>query len=248
MSTARTRMIALIVLAVLGVASASWAQGTLVAKPDTSGLIHVTRAGVEVAAIELSAHGPGWQHAAQTTATAQVSTLTEQGGQRFSGSLPIPNTEGGALNYVQTVTALPQGLRLEYEVTVAAAMSLNGLQVCVNLPVGVYAGKEVMISSPHAESRIVGLPEEQPEAGRSQLWMGGGARVEVAAGTDDAVVMELRADTEVAIQDLRQWEHDIFEVRFPAVMQDPAREMTTDDRFHLDLTVTFASPMDLQAP
>ncbi len=248
MSTTRTRMIAAIVLAVLVAASTSWAQGTLVAKADASGLIHVSRDGVELATIELSAHGPGWQHAPQSSATAQVSTLPGQGGLRFTGSLPIPATEGGALNYEETVTELPQGLRVEYEVTVAAAMLLSGLQVSVNLPVGVYAGKEIMVSSPHAEAKIAGLPEEQPEVGRHQIWGGQGARVEAAAGTEDAVAMELRAAADVVVQDLRQWEHPIFEVRFPAIMQDPGREMTLDDRFHLDLTVTFAAPVDLQAP
>ncbi len=247
MSTARTLTIALMALATLVAASASWAQGTLVAKPDASGLIHVTRGGVELAAIELNAHGPGWQHAPQSEATAQVAA-SGQSGVTFTGTLPIPNTDGGALDYVEKVTELPQGLRIEYEVTVAKAMLLNGLQVSVNLPVGVYAGKEIMVSSPHVESKIAGLPEEQPEEGRSQIWAGAGARVEAAAGTDDAIAMELRAATDVVVQDLRQWEHPIFEVRFPAIMQEPGREMITDDRFHLDLTVTFAAPVDLQTP
>lgn len=247
MSTARTLTIALMALATLVAASASWAQGTLVAKPDSSGLIHISRGGVELATIELNAHGPGWVHAPQSSATAQV-TASEQSDLRFTGALPIPNTEGGALNYTEDITELPQGLRIEYEVTVAAAMLLNGLQVSVNLPVDVYAGKELMVSSPHAEAKIIGLPEEQPEAGRSQLSWNDGSRVEVAAGTEDAIAVELRAATDVVILDLREWEHPLFEVRFPAIMQDPGREMTLDDRFHLDLMVTFAAPVDLQTP
>jgi hypothetical protein len=31
-------------------------------------------------------------------------------------------------------------------------------------------------------------------------------------------------------------------------MEDQGREMSAEDRFHLDLTVTFAAPVQLEAP
>ncbi|HCA46360.1 MAG TPA: hypothetical protein DEP45_03075 [Armatimonadetes bacterium] len=72
--------------------------------------------------------------------------------------------------------------------------------------------------------------------------------MESAAGTADAVSIQLRAPTNVVIQDLRQWEQPVYEVRLPAIMQDPGRQMTADDHFHLDLVVAFAEPVELRAP
>ena len=40
----------------------------------------------------------------------------------------------------------------------------------------------------------------------------------------------------------------VFEIRFPAIMEDQGRDMAADDRFHLDLTVTFAAPVKLEGP
>ncbi|MCD6362009.1 MAG: hypothetical protein J7M38_14220 [Armatimonadetes bacterium] len=224
-------------------AAGGWPQETLSAKPDAAGTIHVSRGDTELAVIELSAHGPGWQHAPQATATAEASPLPGQTGQRFVGTLPIPNTEGGAIHYTETVTPLPKGLRIEYEVTMAGPAKLNGLQVSVYLPVAVFGGREVMITSPQADPQVTGLPEEQQTG---QIWGGSGAKIEAAADTDDAVMMELRAATDVLIQDLRQWEHPVYEIRFPAIMADQGRDMSPDDRFHLDLTVTFAAPVRLE--
>ena len=225
-------------------ARGTWAQEALTAKPDAAGTIHLSRGGVELAMIELNAHGPSWQYAPQASATAQVSDLPGQAGKQFVGTLPIPNTDGGAIKYTESVTALPQGLRIEYDLSMTQTMNLNGLQVSICLPVAQYGGKEVLISEPGANPRVAGLPEEQG----SQVWSGQGAKIEVAAGTDDAVTIELRAATDVMIQDLRQWERPVFEFRFPAIMEDPPREVTAEDRFHLDLTVTFAAPVRLEAP
>jgi hypothetical protein len=123
---------------------------------------------------------------------------------------------------------------------------LNGLQLSVCLPVPQYAGQELVAARPDGDPQIVGLPEEQRQ--NFQLWSGEGGKVEVAAGTDRAVTVELRAATDVIVQDLRQWERPIFEIRFPAIMEDQGREVTAEDEFHLDLTVTFAAPVKLEGP
>ncbi|MGQ9731019.1 MAG: hypothetical protein ACUVX8_07055 [Candidatus Zipacnadales bacterium] len=237
-----------IVIAVFGGFSGVWAQTTLTAHLDPSGMVRIMNGEVELAMIELNAHGPNWQHAPQVTATAQVSDLPEGKGKRFVGTLPIPNTDGGAIEYTQQVISLPQGLRLEYDLSIAAAMKLNGLQLSIELPVAQYAGQEIAIPQANGEIEIVGLPEEQPPVGRFQLWSGEGGHIEVAKGTAQALTIELRAATDVVIQDLRQWEHPIYEVRLPAIMQDEGREGTVEDRFHLDFTVTFASPVKLAGP
>jgi len=238
---------AVMAVALLLAASASWAQEALTATLQPTGMVQVSRGDVELAVIELNAHGPGWQHASQASAAAGFSDLPDRAGTQFVGSLPVPNTEGGAIQYTETVTPLPQGLKLEYDLTMTQAMRLNGLQLSVNLPVARFGGAEVMISQPHGEPEIAGLPEEQQE-GRVQVWSGQGSLIEAAKGTDEAVTIELRAATDVVVQDLRQWDNAVFEIRFPAIMEDQGREVAAGDRFHLDLTVSFAAPVQLSGP
>jgi hypothetical protein len=237
----------------LGAASGLCAQQTLSAeaalsaKLDPSGLVRVVAGDVELAVIELNAHGPEWQHAPQAGATARVTDLPDQAGKQFVGTLPVPNTEGGALAFTEILGALPQGLRLEYEVGVTKAMRLNGLQVSVLLPVAEYGGKELVITRPEDDPQVVTLPQEQRE-NMAQVWGGDGAKMEAAKGTDQAVTIELQAAADVVVQDLRQWKQPSFEIRFPAIMEDPPREVAAEDRFHLVLTVTFAAPVRLVGP
>jgi len=244
---ARTVAVSVATGVLLAAASGSWAQETLAAKLDPSGMVRVTRGDVELAMIELNAHGPEWKHAPQESATAEVSDLPDQAGKQFVGTLPIPNTDGGAIRFTESVKALAQGLQLEYDLGVTAAMRLNGLQFSICLPVARYAGQELVVSQPEGEPQIVGLPQEQ-QAQTFQVWAGEGAKIEVAKGTAEAVTVELRAPTDVVVQDLRQWERPVFEIRFPAIMEDQGRDVTAEDRFHLDLTVTFPEPVTLEGP
>jgi len=235
------------VSALLAAASGSWSQEALAAKLHAAGAVRVSRGNVELAMIELNAHGPDWQHAPQDSATAQVSDLPNRGGKRFVGTLPIPNTDGGAIRFTESVKPLPQGLQLEYDLEMTKAMKLNGLQLSICLPVAQYAGKTVVVTRPDGDPQVATLPEEQKEQ-TFQVWGGEGARIEAAKGSEEAVTIELRAATDVVIQDLRQWESPTFEIRLPAIMEDQGREVTADDRFHLELTVTFAAPVRLEGP
>ena len=228
-------------VALLAAAPGLWAEEALSVKLDPSGLVRVLAGEVEVASVDLNAHGPQWTHVSQADATARVADLPEQGGKRVVGALPVPGTDGGALEFTESVKPLPQGFRLEYEVGVNQALKLNGLQVSIHLPVDRYGGQEMVITRPDEDPQIATLPEEKGEA--AQVWGGEGAKLEVAKGTDQAITIELRAGADVVIQDLRQWEQPAFEIRFPAIMEDPPREVAAEDRFHLDLTVTFAGPV-----
>ena len=226
------------------------AEETLSAKLDPSGLVRVVagEVAVEVATVDLNAHGPGWKHAPQAGATARVSDLPDQAGKRVVGVLPVPGTDGGALEFTETVKTLPQGFRLEYEVGVNQAMKLNGLQVSILLPVARYAGKELVITRPDDdEPSVATLPLEQREE-TPQVWAGAGSKIEVATGTDQAITIELLAAADIVIQDLRKWDQPVFEIRFPAIMEDPGRVVAAEDKFHLNLTVTFAGPVKLTGP
>lgn len=197
--------------------------------------------------IELNAHGPEWKHAPQASAEAEVGDLPDQAGKRFVGTLPVPNTDGGAVRFTETVKVLPQGLQLEYDLSLTGAMKLNGLQVSILLALAQYAGKELVVTQPGGEPQIVGLPQEQ-QGETFQVWAGEGAKIEVAKGTDDAITIQLRAATDLVVQDLRRWEVPTFEIRFPAIMEDQGRDVAAEDKFHLDLTVTFPAPVKLEGP
>jgi len=220
------------------------AEDVLSAKLDQSGAATISRGGVELGVIELNAHGPQWKHAPQATATAQVSDLPDQAGKRFVGTLPIPNTDGGALRYIESVKTLPRGLQLEYDVVPTKGMKLNGLQFSLCLPVAVYAGKEVAVSRAEGEPDIIGFPTDQPFNG----WGGEAARLEVARNAPEAITLDLRAAADVMMQDLRKWERPVYEIRLPAISDDQGRDVTADDRFHLDLTVTFAGRVQVVGP
>lgn len=220
------------------------AEGPVSAKLDQSGAATISRGGVELGVIELNAHGPQWKHAPQATGAAQVSDLPDQAGKRFVGTLPIPNTDGGALRYIESVKTLPRGLQLEYDVVPTKGMKLNGLQFSLCLPVAVYAGKEVAVSRAEGEPDIIGFPTDQPFNG----WGGEAARLEVARNAPEAITLDLRAAADVMMQDLRKWERPVYEIRLPAISDDQGRDVTADDRFHLDLTVTFAGRVQVVGP
>jgi hypothetical protein len=235
------------VVSLLLVAAASWAQAPLTATLSPSGLVSVAAGETEPVTIELSAHGPNWKHAPQEAATATTGDLPGEAGRRVTGTLPVPDTEGGALEYRETVRPLAEGLRLEYEVNVVRTMTLFGLQVSIYLPVPRYGGLELLVTSPDEDPQTVALPAERSDE-TFQLWAGQGARVEVAKGTERAVTLELLGPTDVIVQDLRQWDQEVYEIRFPAIMEGGGREVTPEDRFHLDLSATFAGPLTLAAP
>lgn len=237
----------MMITALLALTGPAFAQGEITATLQPSGLIEVSDDAGILATIELNAHGPGWQHAPQDSVTGEVRALPDEDGAEVTGALAIPNTDGGALEFIETVRPLPQGLRLEYDVSVTQAMRLSGLQFTVNLPVARFGGDEVIIRQPTGDPKIAGLPAEQGDTW-AQLWRGDGSTIEVAGDTDRAITVQLRAATDVVLQDLRQWDQESFEVRFPAIMEDPGREMSEDDRFHLDVTITFAGPLTLVMP
>jgi hypothetical protein len=215
----------------------------LTAKVNNTGLIVISEPNAEVATVELNAHGVGWKHAPQSSATGQMTDLPD-GGKRIVGTLPIPDTNGGVLRFTEEVKAVPQGLQVGYDVSLPAALKLSGLQLSFLLPTARYGGQALLVAQPDGDPLTITMPAE-PRPQSPQVWAGEAARVELAKGTPSAMAIEMRASTDVMIQDLRQWQRETFEVRFPAIAEDGGREVTPDDHFHLDLTIKLASPVML---
>lgn len=243
----RTTVLAIMLSVLAALATGAVAQEALTAKVEASGTVRVLSGATEMAIIDLNAHAPGWKNVTQAEGTAQVSDLPNEAGKRITGTLPVPDSGGGLLRFTETVKPVPQGLQFEYDVSVAQAVKLSGLQVSVSLPTARFASKELLIAQPDGEPEGGTFPQESNEQ-NSQVWSGEGERVEVAKGTPEAVAVRLRAVTDILIQDLRRWKHEVFEVRFPAIAEDAGREVTPADRFHIDFIVTFAAPVKLTGP
>lgn len=227
-------------------AGVSWAQGGLTARLHPSGMVQIFRGNDEVATFELNAHGPQWKHAPQGGATAQASDLPG-GGKQFAGVLPVANTTAGAgFRFREAVKPTPTGLQLSYDVAPTHAMKINGLQVSARLPVARYGGKELLITQGSGEPQGAILPAVKNEQ-TSSIWSGEGASFQLLAGTPEAFAIELHGVTDAMVQDLRQWEQEVYELRLPAIMED-GRDLTTDDRFHLDLNINLGGPVKLLGP
>lgn len=225
----------------------SWAGDALTVKLHPSGMVEAIHGSTSLAVIDLNAHGAGWDYASQKDAKAKVSELPGKTGKRLEGSFEIPKAEGGAIRYTETVRPLSEGVHIEYDLVLTKTMKINGLQVSFSLPEAQYAGKEMLVSQLSGDPTLVGFPEEQAE-GRSQVWTGSGSKVDLAKDTDESITIELRAATDVLVQDLRRWDSPFFEIRFPAITDQSGREIAAGTRFHLDLIVTFGAPVKLVGP
>lgn len=243
----RAAMVCAAAAVLLATSGLSRSEDALTVKLHPSGVVDVGREKVSLAIIDLNAHGAGWEYASQKDTEAKMTDLPGKKGKRFVGAFNVPKSEGGAIQYTETVRALSEGVQIEYDVTMTKTMKLNGLQLSISLPEAQYAGKEVMISQLRNDPELVGIPKEHTE-GKSQLWTGAGSKIELAKGTDDAVTIQLRAPTDVLVQDLRQWESPFFEIRFPALTDYSGRELLAGARFHIDLIVTFAAPVKFTKP
>jgi hypothetical protein len=66
-------------------------------------MVTIAGAGPGNTTVELNAHGPEWKYAPQTSAAAEVSDLPDQAGKRFVGTLKVPNVDGGAIAFTESV-------------------------------------------------------------------------------------------------------------------------------------------------
>jgi hypothetical protein len=236
------------------------AQDALTAKLLPQGAINIMSGEKLLATLSLNAHGPEWKHVDQAEATATVRDADEGPAKVVQGTLPVPNTEGGAIRFVETVTPATEGLLAEYVLGATKALTLNGLQVSLLLPTDTFAGKTVIIhtwdaqagwpgAAPTEKVQEIALPE-QLDAEKWQLFTGPASKIEIAAGTDDAITLvpkvpepeegEAAQPALFVIQDLRKWDQDTIEVRLFVVMDDKGKQVSAWDKLHVALGLTFA--------
>jgi len=242
------------VLAVVWAPRVALAQGTLIARLTPQGAVTVLSGETVVATLSLNAHGPEWTHVEQSEATASAADAQEGGGRVTQGTLPVPNTDEGAIRFWQTITPTPNGLSADYLLGATQPLALNGLHVSLLLPVEALAGKTVVVW-PLEKGVTADKPEEltvpaQLDAKQWQLFSGPASKIVVAPGTDEAITIVPTAfePNEVGagepafffVQDLRRWDHDQVEVRLSLVNADNGQWLTAWDKLHIALDVTFA--------
>lgn len=258
-------LVVLLVLAVLACAAAS-AQDALTARLLPQGGITIMSGEKLLATLSLNAHGPEWKHADQPAATDVVVKAADPGpGSVVEGSIPVPNTQGGTIRFVETVKPGPQGLTVGYTVGFNQAMTLNGLQVSLILPTDVYAGNTIAIRAPApppAEGEAaapktlsVALPEQFEEE-KSQLAAAPGSSIEIAAGTPNAITVTPKLSgakegeavllPRFIVQDLRKWERSVFEVRLVLIMDDQGKPVAADEKMTVALDLAFAGAVQWQ--
>ena len=213
--------------------------------PD--GRVQVWAGAEQLMTLELNAHGPKWSHAGQEKATAtRADADTERdAGVVFSGSLPVPNTEGGAIEFVETLEPIESGFSAVYKLRPNREVLLNGLQLSLLLPTARFTGKEIALRAAEGEPTRLTLPREL----NGEKWVLGAAEcngVEVAPGAPDAIALTTEKAARLVVQDLRQWQKEVFEVRLALITADEGELVSADRRYSVKIDVTFARPLFLE--
>mgnify|MGYP005837099891 CR=1 FL=1 len=259
-------VMALLLLLFLGAPGA--AQDGLTAKLLAQGGVTVMSGGETLAKLSLNAHGPEWVHADQILATA--ATRAVEGGKLVEGFLPVPNTDGGAIRFAETLQPTESGFRVGYRLSFVKAITLNGLQISLLLPATAFSGQRVVLHTvppepveAEDEAAVEAKPQMQTvmlparlDAGKWQLATLPALKIEIAPGTARPITITPRlpevAESEAAkppvfvVQDLRQWEQDVFEVRLVLVMTDEGQAMAADESLEAGLELAFADELTWQ--
>lgn len=236
---------------------AAFGQDPIVAKVGPKGALVMMSGDKALATLTLNAHGIGWKHVEQEDATAALKELDPGPGRCCEGNLAVPDTDGGAVRFREVIKPIEKGLSLAYELGFNKALSLSGLQVSLYLSPDVYAGKEIAITSPAAQDQAgvvtrLTLPAEVDQQ-KWQLGMAPAEKVEIAAGTDQAITLtpklpqvegKATPPAMFIVQDLRRWNTNAFEIRWFLIMDDKGKQVAADDTPGVAFTLGF--PREVQ--
>jgi len=241
------------------------AQDALTAKLLAQGGVSIMSGEKVLATLSLNVHGPEWQHADQVAATAVVKEADPGPGKVVEGTLPVPGSEGGTVQFVETIRPVAQGFSAGYSLGFTKAMTLNGLQVSLLLPTDTFAGKGIVVhrqpakpaggEAAAAETVSVTLPEQLDQE-KWQLATTPASKIEIAAGTVNAITLtpkppevkegEAAELPRFVIQDLRKWEQNVFEVRLILIMEDKGKQVSAEEKMKVALDLAFGRELQWQ--
>jgi hypothetical protein len=250
------------VCCILAVASSTFAgaQEALTVRLLPQGAVSVSDGEVELANLSLNAHGPEWKHVDQAEATGISTEDGASGTHLVRGVLPVPDTEGGGIRFLESLEPASRGLRAEYILGATEILTLNGLHVSLLLPMASFAGQSVIVypvpGATGTQDAAAAEPTQQltlPAQGtapQGRLFAGPVTKVEIAPGTGNAITLTVETPEAgeegsgeapvLVVQDLRKWEHDLIEVRLSLVNADDGQWLAAWDKLQVGLSVTFA--------
>jgi len=221
------------------------AQGIQCALQKAGALVLSTD-GQKLGMLELNAHGPEWKYVSQTEAMAEAKNTEDDKGKVLTGRLPVPNTEGGAVTFIETVVPGDNKLDVTYDLSFDQAMTLNGLQVSLVLPAKRYAGKPVTLRMGEGERNL-----DLAMTLNRDLWeliTVKGDQVRIASDTPDQITITTDQEADIGVKDLRRWDRDEFEVRIALITEQQGRQVSAADSFKIKLSLEFGGAVELTGP
>ena len=225
------------------VATVAVAQDGRTAALKAGGMVALNDGEGKFCDLELNVHGPEWTYSSQADAKATVSVDGEA--KVFTGTLPVPDTDDGAVTFREDISADEDGLKVGYELGFSGAMTVNGLQVSLLLPADRFAGTRLTITGEGTAKRYVALPAELDEAGWVLASLKGKT---IQIGTEEgSPTVTLDKSRDLLIHDLRRWERDEFEIRIPIIAAEEGTIVGNTDNYDLEVTLA-PGPVEVKVP
>ena len=253
MARTQTLILVLLYCSAGGLTTGASAQQSAITVLE-NGVLAPQSDGTQLGVLLLTAHGPGWQYVPQDKAQVVRGTGKEPGAWDFTGGMVIPGTDGGVVQFEQSVVLADEGLRVEYDIGFPKPMTLNGLQVSLRVPTAPFVGGNVAVL---AEGVVhdVELPEE-PAADKPEL-----LKLEFetedepeepeqapVVDVDEKVFLTINEAAGVIVQDLRPYGADQYEVRIFVLAEYRGHTVTADDHYSIKFAVSLPGDMSIVGP
>lgn len=156
----------------------------------------------EVCRVGLAVHGPNWSYSSQQ----QLGGNVERQGNEVTGSLPMPQGCSGHMRFRQAASATNDDLRIAYDVEFTSDSPLHAAYVLIDMPTGRWAGKRVTLFPSEDERRFPTDPDGPRFSGRM-------CALVCDDGPGRALFIGLVGAPEVALEDLRRFGRQVFDLR-----------------------------------
>ncbi len=194
---------------------------------------------VRIRQAALYVFGPGWKAVIQSKAQITTAPELSPAGGVFRGQLKEP-VSGRLWQFEQRVKRGEQGLDIEYLLRPQAEMEINEVSLVFDLPIKLYAGKQLLLF-PQTESSF---PREAPE---QYHFVSGNCRAAVFGGGERPQLSLRFPRTQFCnVQDTRQWQGENYQAFVKIVPS--ATKVQPGQEWRLALTVLPDDPREYAMP
>ncbi len=264
MTRSRTLILASLYCLAGGLATGVAAQESVITVRE-DGILVPQSDGAQLGMLLLTAHGPAWGYVAQDRGQVALGAAREPGVWAFTGEMVVPGTDGGIVQFEQSVALAGEGATVEYDIRFSKPMALKGLQASLRFPAAPFAGRTVAVMLADGSVHEVELPEEvgadrpqllrlalQPEdePGEPEQPEGESQEPEQSpiVDVDGKVLLTIDEAAGLMVQDLRPYGPDQYEVRILAIADQKGHMVTADDEYSIKFTVSLPGEMTLVGP